>query len=182
MTINTLALAGLGEQIRHRIRLYRKWYTLQAILFVMLGCFAVLLPLAGWMKFDLLFGGLLLAGGVSKALTAVGARLHAWSFVSAGLAVIAGLLLLLKSWPNSVELAELLAVFLLLEAVTEIFLAFNFKPARYWVRLLLLGLVTLLAAAGTWYVFAPFGLFYIVAVLSANLLLYGVILLDVAYQ
>lgn len=182
MTINTLALAGLGEQIRHRIRLYRKWYTLQGVLFVMLGCIAVLLPLAGWMQFDLLFGGLLLAGGVLKALTAVGARLHAWSFVSAGLAVIVGLLLLLKSWPDSVRLAELLAIFLLFEAVTEIFLAFNFKPARYWSRLLLLGLATLLAAAGAWYVFPPFSVFYMVTVLSANLLLYGIILLDVAYQ
>jgi uncharacterized membrane protein HdeD (DUF308 family) len=181
MTINTLALAGLGEQIRHRIRLYRKWYTLQGILFVMLGCFAILLLLGG-LRFELLVGVLLLAGGVLKALTAVGARLHAWSFVSAGLAVIAGLLLLLKSWPDPVELAVLIAIFLLLEGVTEMFLAFNFKPARYWGRLLLLGLATLIAAAGTWYVFPPFSIFYIVAMLSVNMLLYGIMLLDLAYQ
>lgn len=181
MTINTLALAGLGEQIRHRIRLYRKWYTLQGILFILLGCLAVLLPLAGGFRFDQIFGGLLLAGGVLKALTSVGARIHAWSFVSAGLAVIAGLLLILKSWPDAIELAALISVFLLFEAVTEIFLAFNLKPARHWGRLLLLGLATLTAAAGNWYVFPPFSIFYIIAVLSANMLLYGLTLLDVAY-
>lgn len=182
MTINTLALAGLGEQIRYRIRLYRKWYLLQGLLFMIMGCLAVILPVATGLSFDLIFGGLLLAGGVSKALTSVGARISAWSFVSAGLAVIAGLLLLLKSWSDPLELTALIAIFLLAEAVTEVFLAFNFKPARYWGRLLLLGLVTFAAAAGTWYVFPPFSIFYITAVLSVNMLLYGVTLLDVAYQ
>lgn len=147
---------------------------------MLLGSLAALLPLADGFRFDRLFGGLLLTSGVLKALTSVGARIHVWSFVSAGLAVIAGLLLILKSWPDLIELAVLLSVFLLLEAVTEIFLAFNFKPTRYWSRLLLLGLMTLVAAIGSWYVFPPFSIFYIIAVLSANMMLYGLTLLDVA--
>lgn len=155
---------------------------LQGILFMILGCLAILLPVVSGLRFDLIFGGLLLAGGVLKALTSVGARIHAWSFVSAGLAVITGLLLMLKSWPDPVELAALISIFLLFEAVTEIFLAFHLKPARYWGRLLLLGLVTLIAAAGSWYVFPPFSIFYIIAVLSLNMLLYGITLLDVAHH
>lgn len=147
---------------------------------MLLGCLAVLLSLAGGFRFDQVFGGVLLAGGVLKALTSVGARIHAWSFVSAGLAVIAGLLLILKAWPDPIELAALISVFLLSEAVTEIFLAFHLKPARYWSRLLLLGLMTLVAAIGSWYVFPPFSIFYIIAVLSANMLFYGLTLLDVA--
>lgn len=168
---------NVPQESRNRFRRRRKWYILQGILYVAAGTLAIILPLATALAVEILLGALLFVGGISKAVTSIGKQESGWYWASALLAILTGGLMLWNPWAGLVALSALVAVFLVLEGVLEIFYAFRFKPLPGWAWLLSSGIISLLLGLAAFVLFPLIGMLYIGIILGISLLLYGAALL-----
>ncbi len=127
------------------------WLTIEAVILILLGVLALLAPLFAGMALALALGILLVVAGAVGLVSAFAGRRHShqgWSILSAAIALIVGLIVIISPLAGAAGLALLLGAYLLLDGVTQIGLALNHRRRgdRAWGWLLLAGVVDLLLA------------------------------------
>jgi uncharacterized membrane protein HdeD (DUF308 family) len=82
-----------------------------------------------------------------------------------------------KPFAGLLVIVTLLAIFMTVEGIFELLLAWQFRPARSWSWMLFSGIVTLVLAVMLWIGFPAFGVLYLSMVIAVNFILYGVSLM-----
>jgi uncharacterized membrane protein HdeD (DUF308 family) len=138
------------------------WLTIEGVLLIVLGIFALLTPLFAGLALALTIGILLTIAGVVGLISAIAGRNHAhqgWSLLSAAIALVIGLIMIISPLAGAAGLTLILGIYLLLDGISLIGLALDHRRRadRAWgwllvagiADLLLAGIVILLSAAGS---------------------------------
>ncbi len=125
--------------------------TAEAVLLIVLGIAALLLPVAAGLAASLVFGVILLLSGALGLLASFasgGRHPRGWSLLSAVIALVVGLLLLIHPLAGALGLALLLSVYLLVDGLALIGLALSHRRrvTGRWSWLLGSGLLDLVLA------------------------------------
>ena len=139
-----------------------RWLTIEGILLIILGVFALLAPLFAGLALAVTIGVLLLVAGVAGVVSAIAGRAHShqgWSLLSAVIALVIGLLLVISPLTGAVAITLLIGAYLLLDGISLIGLSFDHRRRgdRAWawllvagvVDIILAGFIVLLSAAGS---------------------------------
>lgn len=125
------------------------WWIAWGVLLILAGVLAVLMPEVAALATALVFGWLLLLGGVFELAHAIQVRHHAgfgWRLLSALLTLVLGLAILVVPFAGVASLALLVCVFLLVGGIVRALLAFRLRPQRGWGWVLFDGVVSILVA------------------------------------
>lgn len=175
--VGATLLSELHERMEEKISEYKGWYFIQAIAFMCAGVLALVLPAATTLGFNVVIGALLAISGVVKGFTSFKSHIHWWSLLSAAISVVLGCLMLLQPVPGIVAFATLVAVYLLTDGLTEIFLALEFESARNWGWLMLAGVVSILLSLILFIGWPGMTAMVLAVMIGINLLFYGASLL-----
>ncbi len=126
--------------------------TLEAVLLILLGIAAVVLPLAAGLAVSVVVGVVLLVSGAVGLFAAFTGHAHVhrgWSVLSAVIALVVGVLILVNPLVGAATLTLLLGLYLLLDGVSLIGLSMDQRKrgSSRWGLLLASGLFDLLLAA-----------------------------------
>ncbi len=175
-------LAGLGERISAELRTHKGKYIFQASTFIVSGILTAALPGATSLNTELLIGIALLVTGIFQAVLTLQSKAHMWSLLSALLSIIFGAVILWKPLVVLQTVVTAIALFMTIEGLLELFIAFEFRPVRNWHWMLASGGFTLLLATITWIGFPAFDILYLSWVIAANLIMYGLSLLMLVWR
>ncbi len=173
----TIDIEAMKQRLMEDIRKHKGRYILQGVVFVICGILAAALPFATALGIGIVIGAVLLVSGIFQLVMGIKSGIHWWSALSALLSIIVGGIMVFDPFAGVLALATVIAVFLTIEGVFEIMLAFRFRPASGWLWMLLAGIVTLLLAIIIWMGFPGLGVLYIGWMVAINLMLYGFSLL-----
>jgi uncharacterized membrane protein HdeD (DUF308 family) len=128
------------------------WLTIEGVALIVLGIAALIAPLIAGIATAILLGWLLIMAGVVGLASAIGGRARShmgWSIVSALIAVVVGVLLLLSPVVGTIWLSLLVAAYLLLDGVALVALSFDHqkRAAKSWGWLLASGFLDIALAA-----------------------------------
>ncbi len=149
MTINS-------DQLQHALTasVRKHWglFLAEGIILVVLGFFAIVIPVVATLAVALLLGWLFVISGVVGLITTFWARRAPgfwWSLISALLALAVGAVLLVSPISGAVSLTLLLIVFFVIEGVASIMYALEHKRelSGRWGWMLFSGIVDLALAA-----------------------------------
>jgi uncharacterized membrane protein HdeD (DUF308 family) len=143
---------GRSEELRaavaEAIREHWPLFLFQGLALMLLGLLAAALPQVAGLAITVMVGVLFLLGGVIRLFALLGSRRspgHAWSLLTAGLAIVLGLVLLIEPLQGVLTLTILLAVLFLVQGAASIFVALEYRRHLHnWGWVLLSGLVDLL--------------------------------------
>ena len=144
-------VSSLQQTVQRTVREHWKLFLIEGIVLVVLGLLAILIPPIATLAVAILIGWLFLISGGVGLVTTLMAR-HApgfwWALLSAILAIVAGLVLLI--WPGGgvISLTLLLIVFFIIEGVASIMYAIEHKNelSGRWVWMLVSGIIDLVLA------------------------------------
>jgi uncharacterized membrane protein HdeD (DUF308 family) len=145
-------IAGIQRAVANALHRHWKLYLAEGIGLLILGIIAILVPPIATLAVTILFGWLLLIAGVMGLYTTYMLR-HApgfwWSLLSAVLAVVVGVLLLVAPLRGALSLTLLLIAFFVIEGVASIMFAFDHKRelSGRWGWMLVSGIIDLVLAA-----------------------------------
>ena len=136
--------------------------TTLGVILIVLGVLAIASPLLSGVAIALLLGGLILIYGVMRLLYAFKAT--DWGtgvvrFLSGGISIVCGALVLAHPLLGLSFLSLLLGIFFVAEGISKLALSLQLRPRRGWVWTLLDGLIAFVLAAvilsewpisGTW--------------------------------
>ncbi len=142
-TVPVVSSPAVSDQWSHG------WSTMWAILLIVLGIIAVVLPNIGGLALTLYFGWLLLFGGIAFLL--FGFRTHArgvmWFQIGLGIVyLLIGGFLIFHPLAALATLTVVLAAYLLIEGVIELIVAFRAQPRVGSGWLMMDGAIALLIA------------------------------------
>lgn len=136
MAANSSISQTTGAGLRSYLHEHWKWYAFQGALFAIIGFLALLAPIVATLATTLVFGWLLLLGGLIGLVTAFrgrGAPGFWSSLLLALLSAVLGALILWNPVAGAVTLTWVLATFLILSGVLNFTIAGAFRgTARYW--------------------------------------------------
>lgn len=126
--------------------------TIEAVLLILLGIAAVVLPLAAGIAVSVVVGVVLLVSGAVGLFSALSGHAHVhrgWSLLSAVIALVVGLLILFNPLVGAATLTFLLGVYLLLDGISLIGLSMDQRKrgSSRWGLLLASGIFDLILAA-----------------------------------
>jgi uncharacterized membrane protein HdeD (DUF308 family) len=131
-----------------------KRFLVQGLILELLGLLAFAMPFWGTLAVAILLGWLLLFGGIVRVIPLVWAKHlpgYWWSLGAAMLAIVAGLLLLVRPLQGMMSLTLLLMLLFLIEGVAAIVSALDFRHhTKRWGWLLVRGLIDLVLVAIIW--------------------------------
>lgn len=179
-TLETQRLSDLQRSIESNIAQHRSWYMLQGGVFILAGMLAIVLPSATAIGIELLIGALLLVSGIVQAFASFRSRVHWWSLLSSLASIVVGGLMLANPATGTLALATIVAIFLAIEGVAELFLSFQFRPARNWLWLTFSGLTSLALAALLFVGWPAATIVVLGIIIGVNFLLYGTSIIAVA--
>jgi uncharacterized membrane protein HdeD (DUF308 family) len=152
MSTNPGDFHQLQQALTQSVREHWVMFLIEGIVLVILGILAVVIPPIATIAVTLVVGWLFLISGIVGLVTTYMAR-HApgfwWSLISAVLAVIAGLVLLLWPISGAVTLTLLLIAFFTIEGIVSIMYALEHKKelSGRWGWMLVSGIIDLILAA-----------------------------------
>ena len=123
------------------------------ILTVIFGVVAIGSPLITGVAVSVFVGFLLLASGVAQIVHALKSKQWGtgfWGTVIGLLSVVAGLLMIFRPMVGLVTMTILLAIYFLVDGISEIIAAFKIKPDQGWGWLLFNGIVAVLLGVMIW--------------------------------
>jgi uncharacterized membrane protein HdeD (DUF308 family) len=132
------------------------WQIVWGVLLIITGALAVLMPVVAALATALVFGWLLMLGGISEIVYAFHARAQGhfgWKLVSGILTLVLGIAVWILPGAGAASLALLVGAFLFVGGVVRTVLAFRFRPRRGWGWVLFDGLLSVVLAgliAGGW--------------------------------
>jgi uncharacterized membrane protein HdeD (DUF308 family) len=105
-------------------------FLVEGIVLVILGMFAIFVPLVASLAATVFFGSILLVAGIVGLITTLSAR-HApgfsWSVMSAVLGIVTGALLLASPVTGTISLTVVLIAFLFIEGVVSVMFAIQHR-------------------------------------------------------
>jgi uncharacterized membrane protein HdeD (DUF308 family) len=170
-------ILAMKTRIEEDIRQHRAWYVFQGIVFLIFGLFAAVVPFFMAVSATLFIGALLLITGGFQFVASVRSRMHWWSFLSALLSIMVGGWMIWSPVAGTMALVMAVALFLAVEGLLEILLAFEFRPARNWGWMLASGIASLALFALLCIGFPVLGFLYLGLIIAFNFIFYGVSLL-----
>lgn len=127
-----------------------KLFLFEGILLVILGFFAVALPVVSTLSIELIIGWLFLFGGIVQIVRAFQSHEDPgfWVALASGaLSVIIGALLLFYPLTGILTLTILLTIYFILEGIAKLVIAWQWRPIINWGWLVLSGILALVLAA-----------------------------------
>lgn len=155
MTNIDLATAAqiYNQAMREAVGRHRMIYLVQAVLMVIGGVVAIVFPVFASAAFVRFLGWILIASGIIQALSLISARNHPsfWlAIISAGLAIIVGVLMLRNTVETMLVISMLLIVFFMVEGISKIVFALTIRPLANWFWVLASGVLAILLAGILW--------------------------------
>ena len=144
------------EQMQHRVvtSLHAHWvlFLVEGIILVVLGLGAIVIPPIATLAIELLLGWLFLISGIVGLISTFWMRQAPgfwWSLVSAILAIVVGIVLLLWPLTGVLSLTLVLIAFFVIEGVASIMFALEHKRelSGRWEWMLASGIIDLILAA-----------------------------------
>ena len=175
-------LSALRARFERELRTHKGKYIFQATIFIILGILAAALPGATALSAELLIGTVLLMSGVFQLVLTLKSHMHWWSVLSALLSIVVGTIMVWKPFAGLLAIVTLIAIFMTMEGIFELMLAWQFRPLRNWSWMLFSGVVTLVLAAILWIGFPAFDVLYLGWVIAINLILYGLSLMMLVWR
>ena len=147
-------IEGIRSQMAATIHGHWKLVLAQGIVMMVLGLLAVAEPNVATFAISIFVGWLFFIGGIFRALSVWRSRGmpgFAWSFLTALLAIVFGLILIFRPLAGALTLTMVLVAFFILEGITAIVLAVRHREhLRSWGWVLFSGIVDLLLAFLIW--------------------------------
>ena len=157
----------------------------EGIVFLLLGIFAIAVPVGFTFGIELLIGWLFLIGGLVQSFRS----LKMWhtpgvvaSLLSGILAIVIGILLLANPWRGVLTLTMLLTIFFFIEGIFKIAYAFSIRDYPNWGWVLFSGLIALAMGAIIVSGWPATALWVIGLLVGIDLLFFGISLLSLAYS
>jgi uncharacterized membrane protein HdeD (DUF308 family) len=147
-------IEGIRSQMATTIHAHWKLVLAQGIVMMVLGFLAVVEPNVATLAVSIFVGWLFFIGGIFRTLSVWRARAmpgFAWSFLTALLAIVLGLILIFRPLAGVLTLTVVLIAFFILEGITAIALAVQHREhLRSWGWVLFSGIIDLLLAFLIW--------------------------------
>lgn len=178
--VGSTLLSNLHQRLGEQIAEHKGWYFLQSLACAVVGILAIVLPTFTSWSFGVVAGALLVASGLIKAITGIKSQIHWWSLLSAGLSMFIGGLMLWQPTSGIITLATLVAVFLLVEGITEISLGLEFESTRNWGWMALSGIISIVLSVVLFFGWPGMTVTFLGIMIGINLFLYGASLLAVS--
>jgi uncharacterized membrane protein HdeD (DUF308 family) len=151
---NTTDLESIRRQLASTIHAHWKLFLAQGIGMMVLGLLAVAVPNLATLAVEFFVGWLFLVGGIFRALSVWHSRQapgFAWSMLTAVLAVVLGLILILRPLAGVLTLTMVLVTFFIIEGIASILAAIEHRQhLRSWGWVVFSGIVDLLLAYLIW--------------------------------
>ena len=141
-------IASIQNAVQNALHQHWKLYLAEGIGLLVLGVIAILVPPIATLAVTILFGWLFLIAGIMGLITTFMMR-HApgfwWSLLSALLAIVVGVMLLVAPLRGALSLTLLLIAFFVIEGVVTIMFALEHKRelSGRWGWMLLSGIIDL---------------------------------------
>lgn len=145
------------------------------IVMIVLGTLAISLPFAAALTVEILIGILMLIGGITQLFSACSKECthRFFTFISAGLFGIVGLLLLTRPWQGILAITLILSIFFAIEGLVKLVTAFKMRPAKSWGWMAVSGLVTLALGLIIWFAWPADAIWIIGLIVGIDLLFGG---------
>jgi uncharacterized membrane protein HdeD (DUF308 family) len=177
-------IEGIRRQMAATIHAHWKLVLAQGIVMMVLGFLAVAEPNVATIAVGIFVGWLFFIGGIFRALSVWQSRGmpgFAWSLLTAVLAIVLGLILILRPLAGVLTLTMVLIAFFILEGVTAIVLAVQHREhLRSWGWVLFSGIVDLLLAYLIWAGWPSSADWAIGLLVGVNMLFFGLSLVMTA--
>jgi len=145
---------GIRRQIAATIHAHWKLALAEGILLMVFGLLAVAMPNIATLAVEIFVGWLFFIAGIFRAVSVWQARRmpgFGWSMLSALLAVLLGLILILRPLAGVLTLTMVLIAFFILEGITAIVIAVQHREhLKSWGWVLFSGIIDLLLAYLIW--------------------------------
>ena len=147
-------LDGIRRRFGVAIHAHWKLFLAEGIVMMVLGLLAIAVPEVATLAITIFIGWLFFVGGIFRTISVLQHRTmpgFAWSLLTAVLAIVLGLILILRPISGVLTLTIALAAFFIIEGISAILLAIEHRrhlPSWGWV--LFSGLVDLLLAFLIW--------------------------------
>lgn len=144
------------------------------IMMIILGVLAIALPVAATLTVKLLIAFLLIAGGIIQLIATFskGCSHRIFTFLSALLFGIVGILLLANPWEGLMAMTLVLSIFFIVEGIMKIITAFQIRPGNQWGWMLFSGVITLLLGGIIW-AGLPYNSLWVIGLIFGIDLLFG---------
>src|SRR5271155_4315953 len=127
-----MELEAMRAQFEQQLREHKSKYIFQGTMFIILGIMAAALPAATALSVELMIGIVLLLSGIFQLVLTLKSKMHFWSMLSSFLSIATGVVMLWKPLAGLLAVVTLLAIFMTLEGIFELLLAWQFRPVRNW--------------------------------------------------
>lgn len=145
---------GLRRQLALTIQAHWKLFLAQGIVMMVLGALAVVVPILATLAVEIFVGWLFFVAGLFRAVWVWRSRQtpgFAWSLLTAVLAIVLGLVLILRPLAGVLTLTMVLVAFFVIEGIASIIGAIEHRQhLRSWGWVLFSGIVDLLLAYLIW--------------------------------
>jgi uncharacterized membrane protein HdeD (DUF308 family) len=152
------------------------WLLALGILMIILGVFAIGAPAVATVAVQLALGWILMIGGIAQGIHAF--MVKGWGgflleLLSAALYLVVGILLLVNPVEGALALTIVLAVFLIVEGIFKLIMAFRVRDHRGWGWLLASGILSLILGVLIWAEWPASGVWVIGLLVGIQLLFTG---------
>jgi uncharacterized membrane protein HdeD (DUF308 family) len=147
------AAAAMRDAMRETVRRYSLWYLVQGILMVVTGILALIYPWIASIAIVRLLGWFLIITGILQAIGLIGARQvpYFWlELISAGLAIVIGLLLLRHTDAGLLFFSVLFIVYFMVEGMVKVIFGLTIRPFPNWGWVFASGLIGILLSVYLW--------------------------------
>lgn len=159
-------------------------FIIEGILFLILGLLAIATPIIFTFSVELLFGGVLIAGGVLQAYRAY----TLWnkpgfyiSILTAILSLVLGFIFIANPLKGVLTLTAILMLYFFISGLFKIILAFELRPLHSWGWLFLSGIIAIIMGGIIYSGWPGTALWVIGLLLGIDMLFFGVSLLSLAF-
>ncbi len=180
--LTTGGFEALSERITKELTEHKSKYILQSVIFIIAGVLAAAFPATTALNVELIVGAILLLTGTFQLVLTLKSKMHWWSLLSGCASIVIGGIMLWQPLPVLLAFVTLMAIFMTVEGLLELLLAFQFRPVRHWGWMLFSGVTTLVLAAILWIGFPVFDVLYLGWVIAINLIFYGISLLMLVWK
>ena len=151
---NQTDIHGLRRQLALTIHAHWKLFLAQGIVMMVLGFLGVAVPFLATLAVEIFVGWLFLVAGLFRAVWVWRSRQtpgFAWSFLAAVLAIVLGVVLIVRPLAGVLTLTMVLVAFFIIEGIFSIVAAIEHRRhLRSWGWVLFSGIIDLLLAYLIW--------------------------------
>lgn len=153
------------------------WTIALGIVLVLMGLGAIVSPFVAAVFVTIILGWMFVVGGILRGIDAIRSRYErsfVWQLLISILYVVLGMLILTNLFSGVLSLTLLIGIFIFIQGVFEVILAFQIRPSGNWIWVLLSGLINVILGILIWSKW-PVGAAWILGVLvGVSLLTTGI--------